>query len=172
MLRLTRLFLLTWFMLSSLCCMHPISKPIRKEIEKDISFEQLRKDPDAFIGKIVLLGGEIIKTQNKKDGTELEILQKRLDIWSRPRDEDRTGGRFIVIVSDFLDPVIYHEGRKITVAGEVIGKTVRKLGEVDYQYPVLKAKEVHLWRDYTERIYYYPYPVWYYWDYYYLHWMY
>jgi outer membrane lipoprotein len=112
----------------------------------------------------VLLGGEIIRTHNKQEGTTIEILQKRLNRWGRPKDEDDTGGRFLVFADRFLDPVVYSQGRRITVAGTVLGGHAEKIGEVDYVYPLLRAREIHLWQDRSRSVLVYPYPIWYQWD--------
>ena len=144
-------------------CFYPISKSIRKEIDYRVTFAELRQNPEACIGKVVLVGGGIVTIVNQQEGTLLEVLQKRLDRWQRPCKEDTSQGRFLVLVSEFLDPAIYREGREITVAGEVTGKKIQRLGDIDYLYPLIRAKELYLWPEYQERVYY-PYPVWYYWD--------
>jgi len=145
-------------------CSSPISKSVRKAVDPEISFGQLREQPAAYEGRLVLLGGVIIRTDNKQEGTMIEVLQKRLDRWSRPKEEDETGGRFRVFADRFLDPVVYSPGRRITVAGTVLGGHVEKIGEVDYVYPVLRAREIHLWQDRSRSVVLYPYPVWYYWN--------
>jgi outer membrane lipoprotein len=148
----------------TLACSSPISRSVRRELDPDIPFQQLQEQPASFEGKRVLLGGEIIQTYNKQEGTTIEVLQKRLNRWGRPRDEDDTEGRFLVFTERFLDPVVYSRGRKITIAGIVLGGHVEKIGEVDYVYPLLRAIEVHLWKDPSSPVFVYPYPVWYYWD--------
>jgi outer membrane lipoprotein len=47
----------------------------------------------------------------------------------------------------------------VTVAGEVKGVKVMKLGEIDYHYPYILIKEIHLWKEQKPEIYE-PYP-WY-----------
>jgi outer membrane lipoprotein len=145
-------------------CSSPVSKSVRKELDPDLTFQALREQPDAYEGKLVLLGGTIIETRNKQEGTLIEVLQKRLNRWGRPKDEDDTEGRFLVFADRFLDPVVYSEGRKITIAGKVVGGHVEKIGEVDYVYPLLRAREIHLWQGRSSAVFVYPYPVWYRWE--------
>jgi outer membrane lipoprotein len=145
-------------------CSSPVSKSVRKELDPDISFDQLRELPASYQGRLVLLGGEIIRTNNKQEGTTIEILQKRLNRWGRPKDEDDTEGRFLVFAERFLDPVVYSKGRRITVAGTVLGGHKEKIGEVDYVYPLLRAREIHLWQDRSSSVLVYPYPIWYQWE--------
>ncbi len=144
-------------------CFSPISKAIRAEVDRTVTFPQLRSNPEAFAGKVVLLGGVIVRVEHQETTTVLEILEKRLDPWSRPYDEDASGGRFLVLHPGFLDPLIYSEGRHVTVAAEVVGKETRRFGSIDYQYPVLKSRQLHLWPEYARPLYY-PLPIWYYWD--------
>ena len=145
-------------------CSSPISKSVRNEIDPEISFQQLREQPASYEGRTVLLGGEIIRTHNKQEGTTIEILQKELDRWGRPKGKDETGGRFRVFADRFLDPVVFSQGRRVTIAGIVAGGQVEKIGEVDYVYPLLRAREIHLWQDRSRSVVIYPYPVWYQWD--------
>ena len=132
----------------------PISKDLRKEAEP-ISFTEVFKNPEAYRGKIVIWGGEVIQTTNQKDGTSLiEVFQKPLDWEEEPERREPSGGRFMVLTERFIDPHIYREGREVTVAGEIIGEKTQLLGQMEYRYPLLLSKQIHLWR----RIYYYYYP--------------
>lgn len=126
-------------------CMSVISKQALNEVDPNIRFEQLQKDPEAFQGKTVLLGGDIIETKNLPDKTLLVVLQHTLGPNKRPVSEDVSLGRFIISAPGFLDPAIYRTGRKVTVVGIVIGKEVRPLGELKYTYPVISKKELHIW---------------------------
>jgi outer membrane lipoprotein len=128
-------------------CAHVISKETLKEVDQGISFEELSKDPGKYLGKTVLLGGVIVKTENKKDGTLLEIYQTELDSYEAPINTDVSQGRFLAMDKRFLDSEIYRAGRKVTVAGVVNGVESIKLGEIDYPYPYLMIKEIHLWKE-------------------------
>jgi outer membrane lipoprotein len=52
----------------------------------------------------------------------------------------------------------------VTVAGEIKGKRVLPLDEIDYTYPVISVKEIHLWSP-KRKDQFYPYPYWHYWHY-------
>jgi outer membrane lipoprotein len=126
-------------------CAHVISKGVLQEVDSSISFMQLLKDPEAYKGKTVLLGGDIIETQNLSNKTLVVVLQRPLGSWGEPGAGDVSEGRFIITTAGFLDPAIYSSGRKITVAGRVVGKEVRPLGEITYAYPVIEKRELYLW---------------------------
>jgi outer membrane lipoprotein len=126
-------------------CQHTISETLRQQADPAISFEALRKEPDAFKGRTVILGGDILKTQNAQQRTSIEILQKPLDHYEAPLITDQTAGRFIAQCDQYLDPAIYDRGRQITVAGKVLGSYAGQVGEADYLYPLITCGEVHLW---------------------------
>ncbi|RLB06480.1 MAG: hypothetical protein DRG50_05605 [Deltaproteobacteria bacterium] len=126
-------------------CAPVISKGVLKEVDRSISFEQLLEEPEAYKGKTLLLGGDIIETQNLPAKTLIIVLQRPLGHRGRPVGGDVSKGRFIISAAGFLDPAIYRHGRKVTVAGVVVGKKVRPLGEVEYTYPIIEKKELYLW---------------------------
>ena len=121
----------------------------------------VQPDPDRYAGKTVLWGGVIAEIANQQKETDLKVRQTELDIEKRPKDPDRSAGRFVIRYAGFLDPAIFQAGREITVAGEVVGKEVLPLEKIQYSYPVILAKEIHLWERQQYVRPYYPY----YWDY-------
>jgi outer membrane lipoprotein len=146
------IFLLLLFSFFISCS--PISKNLRDLADRSLTFEEVLKNPEAYKGKIVIWGGEIIETLNQKDNTTLiEVLQKPLNWLKEPKETNDSGGRFLALVEKFLDPHIYRKGREITVAGKITGVKKRPLGELEYSYPILLSEEIYLWR-----IYWYHYP--------------
>lgn len=125
-------------------CAHVVSENIRMQAVPQISIPDLFADPDAFRGKTVILGGTIAGARNTGDGTYLEVVEKALDFRGRPKWTDKSLGRFLVFHEGFIDASIYAGGRHITVAGEVLGRKVQPLGEINYSYVFLKALELHL----------------------------
>ena len=126
-------------------CATTVPPEALKDVDKEISFERLLKNPEAFKGKIVVLGGSIISIENMPDKTMLMVLQHDLNSDQEPLQNDQSKGRFMVYVPGFLDPVIYGKGRRITVVGTVVGEETRPLNEVSYVYPVVKRNTLTLW---------------------------
>ncbi len=127
-------------------CGPVISKNVMSYVDPTITFQDLVKNPDRYKGKTVVLGGKIISTSVKPDETWMEILQQPLESRQRPEDTDVSYGRFLVKFMDYRDPAVYSAGRAITVAGQVLGREVRPLAQLQYSYPVLLAREAHLWK--------------------------
>ena len=140
------------------CSPPVISEESRRLVDSHLTFVQLKDNPDAFIGKYVMVGGVIAGVKNTKDGSQLEVMQVRLDDSGMPEDVFHTEGSFLALSHDFLDSMIFKPGRLVTLVGEVKGKKVMPLDEVDYTYPVLAIKEIHIWKTYNAESGY-PYPV-------------
>lgn len=150
--------LLAW-LLAGACASPPISRSVRMKVDPELSFAQLRADPHSYLGRGVLLGGEILQTRNTTEGTFILMLQRPLGPMGTPRGDDESGGRFIILESRFLDPVIYRRGRRLVVAGEVVGKLVGRVDAMEYTYPVIQAQEIHLCkRSHTHHGFFEPYP--------------
>ena len=147
-------------------CVHVISKDVIEKVNSEITFAALKKDPQAYREKIVLLGGVIVKAVNKKDGTLLEVYQTKIDPRGRPIQLDMSEGRFLALYKGFLDSEIYQKGRKVTIVGVVQGEEMIRIGEIDYHCPSLVIKEMYLWEK-EQPLKYEPYPwgPWYPWWY-------
>ncbi len=135
-------------------CGYPISKGLREEARKDVTFPMVLQNPAAYIGSITIWGGNIIETVTNPSGSEIIVLETPLDYMEMPESRKYSQGRFIAKATKFLDPEVYKKGKKITVAGEIVGKETRPLGKAEYAYPVLMVKQIHLWR--KEPVYVYP----------------
>ncbi len=151
-------------------CAHAISKKMRNEVNKALTFKQVQSDPDRFIGKGVIWGGVIIETVNRKDGTYIMILQTTLSRGEKPQEAETSQGRFMVKYAVYLDSEIYKPGRKLSVAGEVFGKEIHPIGQISYTYPLLLAKELYLWKEVEPRAWRYPPPFYWHWPWYYSGW--
>ena len=150
-----------WVALCSLAvlagCTPAISPQLMDQVDRALDYRAIAADPTGARGKTVLLGGTIVQTVPKPGSTEIEVVQKALDSSGAPRLTDRSEGRFLVVSERFLDPAVYSPGRDVTVAGEVADPQTRRLGEIDYRYPVVHAIELRLWRPPGPSAYPYPY---------------
>lgn len=159
--------LLSCLLLTTLCsCAHVISPENRKDALSNGSLNEIRSHADRYAEKTFIFGGVIADTSATASGSEIEILQMPLDEWGYISSYDRSEGRFIVTAKNHLDPLIFSKGREVTVSGVFIGMRAQMLGNRDYDYPVFRAKEIHLL---TRKAYYsdpyfgydqpyYPYP--------------
>lgn len=146
-------------------CTPVFTKDALRRVDPSVSFAALRANPNAYLGRYLILGGVIAKVTNTSQGAEIEVVQFRLNSERRPVESLDSGGRFLATTKGFLDPQIYKAGRLISLVGQVTGEVSRPLGGIEYRYPVLKIFEFHIWV--PERMRYSPPPYPYYYDPYY-----
>ena len=155
--------LLSFLLLSK--CAHVMSDKVRGEAVPVLQLKQVSQDPESFKGKTVIWGGEIVATENQKDGTALvTIYQRPLTSYYAPDIYSDSEGRFILKTDKYLDPYSYSKGRKITIGGVILGGENKREGEIEYWYTAVSAKEIHLWDEAHYRnsdpFYYYNDPFW------------
>ena len=147
------------FLLALIGCSHPMSQELRKEIDETLTFDRLLEAPEEFIGKRVMFGGAIVETRVFPEGTEIEVVQKKIDFTGYPEAGDESGGRFIFFKKGFLEPEIYSKGRGITGVGKLTRTRMGKVGERPYEFLVIEVEEIKLLEDITRSPYFYP-PYW------------
>lgn len=135
------------FILLVAACTKGISKQARSQVTYSGSFLDLQKNPDAYKGEVVLLGGKIIETQVSPAFSEITVLQLPLGGGGRPQVGDRSEGRFLLRSKQLLDPAVYGKGVALTVVGELIGSEARTIGKFIYDYPVVEPVEIKLWSE-------------------------
>lgn len=134
---------------------------LEPQVDRKVSFAQLKDSPDSHHGRLVVLGGEVLSAKRLKEGTQIEVLQLPLGSSDAPeRDRTASEGRFIALHPGFLDPATVPAGTRVTVVGEVTGVKTMPLDETEYTYPVLEVKHIKVWPKYEMARPYYPYPYW------------
>jgi outer membrane lipoprotein len=141
------------------CASYPVTKALRQQA-KPLTLAQMAANPAAYTGTIVIWGGRIISAVNNTNGGSIYVLALPLTGHERPEASAYTIGRFIARGKGFLDPEVFRNGQLVTVAGEVSGVVKKPLQGVQYTYPLVTIRELHLW--YVPGVYY-PYyaPGWY-----------
>jgi outer membrane lipoprotein len=125
-----------------------VPKPLQVDENTSLtSFSTARENTSSEQGNLARWGGVIAKVTNNARNSMLEIVHFPLKSSARPKQGDKTQGRFRVYIDGLLDPIIYKEGRSITALGSVTASEEGKIGEHEYIYPVLKASHIHLWKD-------------------------
>ena len=142
-----RWLVVTGILINCLSCTSVISSGVRAQVTPNVSFADIAQNPAAHMGKVIVAAGTIIEAMNLQEGTRLEILQYPTTSSGRPKLEQPSAGRFLVLSPGYLETAIYRPGRQITVAGEVSGLRELPLGESIYRYPVLAPREIHLWSE-------------------------
>jgi len=157
-----RFFIICAALLCLSACAHVIPEDTLQQVDKELSFSALKKAPEEYKGKAIVLGGVIVGLVHKKEGSVLEVYQTAMDRRGKPVGLDSSAGRFLAVYQGLLESEIYRTGRRVTLAGIVQGGKVMKLGEMDYRYPSILIKEMYLWEE-EKPFRYEPYP-WGFWD--------
>jgi outer membrane lipoprotein len=119
---------------------------LEKEIDATVTFADLKRAPSEYIGRTVMVGGNVIQAKRTEAGTEVEVLQLPTEQEGMLTEERlRSEGRFLAVREQFLDPASLPQGTPITVIGTVKGETTRPLDESEYTYPILEIKHIIDW---------------------------
>ncbi len=136
-------------------CAPVISREFRQSAA-GISFSDILRDPGAYTGENIVVGGYILETINARTETRVVVLEAPLDSLGEPLSRDRSRGRFVLRSRRFLDPEVFRPGRAITVGGTLTGVRPETLGEDIYDYPVIEPVEIYL----RPPVSYVPYDPW------------
>ena len=152
------LIILSTFVLSS-CTTIP------EQLKGDFTSLTADNTSESNLETQVRWGGIILETRPEDNFTCFEILSRQLEKSMRPENADQSLGRFIACKPGFYDPEVFKKQREVTVVGKVIHMDVRKVGDFDYNFPVVDIEFMSLWPKRRMRIRsygpYYPY----YWHY-------
>ena len=107
--------------------------------------ETVAQTPERFADRSVIWGGRVVSVDNLPDHTEIEILGYPLDHGQRPQISQAAGGRFIAMLSGYVERLDYPAGALVTLRGRIAGTRAGKVGEATYVFPLIKVEAIHLW---------------------------
>jgi len=157
-------FILITVFLALAACSPVLNRELMKQGTREVPMDRLREAPDAYRGKLYILGGLIVGTRLVEKGSEIEALAVPVDSLGYPEDLGRASGRFLAFyprAKGLLDPIVFRKGREITMAGEFVEVRKGKIDEMEYVYPVFEIREIYLW-DERRDVYWPVYPYAYY----------
>ncbi len=140
-------------------CASKLPQTISEPPAEAIAVRQAQQAPDAFTGKRVRWGGEILEVDNSEQHTDVLVVGRELEKDGEPVEGSEADARFIARFPGFQEPSDFPEGKRLTVSGTLAGVEVRKVGDYDYSYPVVNVGEFHRWPEkkvYDQYPYYYP----------------
>jgi outer membrane lipoprotein len=119
------------------------SKPLvdRTGVDVTMSPQQVSEASGMPVGT-VNWGGRIIAVRNAGEATELEILSYPLRGNGRPDTGRASDGRFIAVKTGFVDPLVYDQGRTVTIVGTLREYRDGQIGEQAYRWPVITATQI------------------------------
>jgi outer membrane lipoprotein len=159
---LIRNSLLTVGLVFSLLACSSIPAQLDLPLEQPPLLTEVQADINAQQGKRVRWGGNVVSVNNYAQQTWLEIVARPLQHNnSRPQSLSLSAGRFIAIVDGFLDPLQFMSPsqssnqpsqaggdnilREVTLVGRVRRLESQKIGDYDYQFPLISVEALHIW---------------------------
>lgn len=125
-----------------------IPPALEQQIDRTVSFAQVKEAPATHLGTVLILGGEVLDATRLKDRTRLTMLQLPTSGNHKPtRDRTQSRGRFLAFQAEFLDPATVPAGTRVTIVGKVSGAITELLDEMDYTYPTVTIQFLKVWPD-------------------------
>ena len=159
-----------FFLLPACAGQSIIPVDLEKQVDQTLSFAQIKEAPPTHVGKVLVLGGEILDAARLKEHTRLTVLQLPTGRDHAPAmDRTMSQGRFLAFQTEFLDPATVPSGTRITIVGKVSGATTELLDEMEYTYPMVTILFLKVWPEAMQipprfgryGFPYYGYPYWY-----------
>ena len=139
-------WLVVIILLSGCSSQRIVSESLEPLIDRTVMFRDVLASPESYKGRVLVLGGEVLKAKRLQEGTQIELLQLPLEDGEEPSlDRQRSEGRFLALQQEFLDQAMVVEGTRVTIVGEVSGAKSHRLDDVEYRYPTVIVKHLHVW---------------------------
>lgn len=106
---------------------------------------QVAQAPERYERGNVIWGGTVVSVKNLAGDTEIEVLAYPLDASQRPRLKGAAAGRFIAVLSGYVEPLNYPPGSPITVSGTLNGSRAGQVGQAGYVFPLVQVTQSHRW---------------------------
>jgi starvation-inducible outer membrane lipoprotein len=129
-------------------CSLPVlpSNFLDQQLDRQLTFEEVSKNPSAVEGRRILLGGEVLSIQEAETGLILEMIELPLNTAHAPvMASAQSRGRFLILDPDVRDKDQIGVGSRLTVIGTVKGVVPQK-GEGDRTaHLLLTAERIATW---------------------------
>jgi starvation-inducible outer membrane lipoprotein len=134
-----------WAVLAA--CGARIPPSLATQVDWNLSFPEIRRQPEAYVGRVVALGGIVTHIDAVDAGYRLIVMELPLDGSSRqrPAANQPPRGLFIVLIPRQGLPPELRSGAEVTVVGEVLGKGKTSAAEGAEEVPLLEERYIHVW---------------------------
>lgn len=135
-------------------CASVLSKETLRQVSPNVSARDVLDDPERHVGQTILIAGNILRLENRPEGTFLEILGYPTTNRGYPDTAEPALGRFMLRHPGYLDALVFRPGRVVVAAGRVTGQHPAQIGETVHPEPLLQSLELELLPEHP--IYYSP----------------
>ena len=109
----------------------------------------LAGNPRVYMGRLFILGGEILSTKVTDRDSIIEALNIPVNADGVPEMGMAARGRYLAVRSKaegILDPAVYRTGAYITVAGYFTGVRKATPDGASHAFAVFKIAQIRLWK--------------------------
>jgi starvation-inducible outer membrane lipoprotein len=139
------LSLCVWGLLAG--CGARIPPALATQVSWTVGFPEIRRQPEAYVGRIVGLGGIVTHIDAVDEGYRLLVSELPLDGSSRHRPvvDQPPRGMFMVLIPRHRLPPDLRPGAELTVVGEILGKAVASATGEAEAVPLLDERYTQVW---------------------------
>ena len=127
-------------------CAGRIPPQLAEQVSWNLDFPEIRRQPEAYRGWVVALGGTATHIDAVEDGYRVVVSEFPLDGRSRPRPavNQLPRGMFIVMIPRHMLPSDLRLGVELTVVGEIRGLAAVPEA-VGAAAPLLEMRHIQVW---------------------------
>src|SRR5262245_13888705 len=128
-------------------CAAGIPSQLAEQVSWNLSFREIRRQPSAYRGSVVALGGIVTHMEAVDEGYRLIFSEIPFDGSSRlrPAIDQLPRGRFILLLPRSAYRSDLRAGAEVTIVGEIVGQDRLITAGGDEEVPVLQARHVKVW---------------------------
>lgn len=128
-------------------CAAGIPASVLQTVSQGVSFRDVRRQPQAYRGHILTLGGIVTAVETSPEGYLATVREFPLDGGGRQRPvrDFPSGGSFLLRIPPDKHPAGLLPGAEITVVGGVIGTAPRTGDDGAEELPLLVERYLRVW---------------------------
>jgi outer membrane lipoprotein len=128
-------------------CAATIPPPLAGQVSWTLRFPEIRRQPEAYRGRVVALGGILMHIDVAAEGFRTIVSELPLNGSGqhRPAVDQLPRGKFIVLIPRQALPTDLRPGAEITVVGEILGKSTAPGAGVTEEVPLLEERYTRVW---------------------------
>jgi outer membrane lipoprotein len=123
-------------------CTSVVPEALRGEVDRGVTYAQIAQDPEAYRGRVVVLGGEVLRVRPTGRDLELTLIERPLSPVDQSPMVGRASGGDLVVQVPGAARAEFREGFAVTVVGVVLG---RESAEDPASAPRLEARSIQVW---------------------------
>lgn len=123
-------------------CTSVVPDALRTQLDRAVTYPQVAQNPEALAGRIVLMGGEVLRAEPGGRGLQLTLAERPLSpVDESPMLGQESRGDLVVEVPGGMG-ASFRAGDVITVVGTVLG---RAPGGGRPAVPHLESRSIYVW---------------------------